>query len=228
VILALGLATVAIVVERARALFINFKAPQEGLRKQSLELIAKGDVAGAESLIKSTSMETAFGRIAVLGLHLRGNAAGEEELQARMDEKLNAEISSLDKRTGFLATFGNVATLVGLLGTISGMIKSFAAVAQASPADRSILLSKGISEAMNCTAFGLIVAIPALILYAIYQNKTDKITTGLIESTTELYNDLVFLTVAMPQAEEAPVAAASGLTRGKRKSVSTAAAVPTA
>ena len=195
-ILALGLATFGIIIERAIALFSKFKMPPQGLRKQSLELISRGDISAAEQLILSTAGETAFGRIAALGCHLRSNAAGEEELQARMDEKLNHELSLIDKRTGFLATFGNVATLVGLLGTIAGMIHSFAAVAQASPADRSILLSKGISEAMNCTAFGLIVAIPALIAYAIFQNKTDKISNGLIESTTELYNDLVYLTDA--------------------------------
>jgi len=128
-----------------------------------------------------------------VGCHIRANAGGEEELQARMDEKLAQEIGSLDKRTGFLAMFGNVATLLGLLGTISGMIRSFAAVATANPADRATMLSGGISEAMNCTAFGLIVAIPALVAYAVYQNRTDKLVARLTEGTTQIYHDLLFL-----------------------------------
>src|SRR5206468_6888705 len=133
---------------------------------------------------------TNLGRVARMGCHLRANAGGDEELQARMDESLSAEISAIDRRTGFLAMFGNVATLLGLLGTITGMIHSFAAVANASPADRATMLSKGISEAMNCTAFGLIVAIPALVAYAIFQNRTDRMVSALTEEATQIFHDL--------------------------------------
>src|SRR6185503_11815943 len=86
----------------------------------------------------------------------------------------------------------NVATLVGLLGTITGMIHSFAAVAQANPMDRATLLSKGIAEAMNCTAFGLIVAVPALVLFAVFQNKTDMLVNEITQKTSEIYHDLIF------------------------------------
>src|SRR6185503_15024726 len=86
----------------------------------------------------------------------------------------------------------NVATLVGLLGTITGMIHSFAAVAQANPMDRATLLSKGIAEAMNCTAFGLIVAVPALVMFAVYQNKTDHLVQEITHKTSEIYHDLIF------------------------------------
>src|SRR5258708_8384904 len=113
-------------------------------------------------------MEGSIGKIAAVGCALGANGAGDEEIQARMEEKLATEISRIDRRTGFLAMYGNVSTLLGLLGTIVGMIHSFAAVASASPADRAMMLSKGISEAMNCTAFGLITAIPPLIAYAYF------------------------------------------------------------
>jgi biopolymer transport protein ExbB/TolQ len=165
-------------------------------RAQLLQSLSKGDYLGAQNLAQNiaNSTNSPLARIAALGAQLRANGAGDDELQARMDESLSKEISNLDRRTGFLGMFGNVATLLGLLGTIVGMIHSFGAVASASPADRATLLSKGISEAMNCTAFGLVVAIPALVAYAIYQNKTDKAVTALTESTTEIFNDLLFLT----------------------------------
>jgi hypothetical protein len=79
-----------------------------------------------------------------------------------MDEAALREIPKLEKRTGYLAMLGNVATLVGLLGTIIGLINSFAGVAGVDPSMKATLLAKGISEAMNCTAFGLITAVPAL------------------------------------------------------------------
>ncbi|MBY0470512.1 MotA/TolQ/ExbB proton channel family protein [bacterium] len=193
-----------LIVERARSLYFNFKAPAPGFRKALLDLVSKGDLLGAEKFALNTAGETSVGKIAALGCHLRSTAAGEEELQARLDEKLNSEIAGIDKWTSFLAVFGNVATLAGLLGTIVGMIHSFAAVAggSVSASDRATLLSKGIAEAMNCTAFGLIVAIPALIAYAVFQNRTDKITGSLTEMTTEIYNDLLFLIEADPAVQK--------------------------
>lgn len=195
-ILVFGLFTVAFLFERANALFFRLKAVPSNFRTQLLNFISKGDFMGAQNFAQNAAMTSNSGlaRIAALGCQLRANGAGDDEVQARMDEALSREISLIDKRTGFLGMFGNVATLLGLLGTISGMISSFAAVASASPADRATMLSLGISEAMNCTAFGLIVAIPALVAFAIYQNRTDKIVTSLTEGATEIFNDLIFLT----------------------------------
>lgn len=191
-ILLFAVLTISLIVERA-TFFLSLTAPPKGFRKQVMGLIVRGDYQAAEDLAKSVS-DSSLGRIVEVGCHLRTNGAGEEEVQARMDDKLSHEISVVDRRTGFLAMFGNVSTLLGLLGTITGMIHSFGAVASASPVDRATMLSKGISEAMNCTAFGLIVAIPALVAYAYFQNKTDRIVTDLTEGTSEIYHDLVFLT----------------------------------
>lgn len=191
-ILIFGVCTLALIIERGLALYMKTKIASKGLRQQILGFIQRGDLKGAEEAAKAQS-DAPLNRVVEVGCHIRANAGGEEELQARMDEKLALEINSLDKRTGFLAMFGNVATLLGLLGTISGMIRSFAAVASANPADRATMLSAGISEAMNCTAFGLIVAIPALVAYAVYQNRTDKLVARLTEGTTQIYHDLLFL-----------------------------------
>jgi biopolymer transport protein ExbB/TolQ len=107
--------------------------------------------------------------------------------------------------------FGNVATLLGLLGTISGMIISFASVASANPAERATLLSAGISEAMNCTAFGLLVAIPALVAYAVFQNRTDRVVTELTQETSRIFHDLLFLSETPKSKVTEKVSATSGL-----------------
>lgn len=190
-ILAFGVLTFSVLVERGINLFLRIKSPNADFRSQVLNYISRGDFRGAENFARS-SKPTSLGRVVAVGCHIRAGAGGDEELQARMDEQLSHEIAHIDKRTNFLSVFGNVATLLGLLGTITGMIHSFAAVASANPADRAVMLSKGISEAMNCTAFGLIVAIPALVAYAFYQNKTDQLVTDLTDSTTQIYHDLIF------------------------------------
>lgn len=192
-ILAFGVAAIMIIAERCRKIFVQTKSAPPDFRARVLSYVQRGDFKGAEDYARSVNPATPLTRIAEVGCHLRANAAGEEELQARMDEKLSGEISALDKRAGFLGMLGNVATLLGLLGTVSGMITSFAAVASANPADRAILLSQGISEALNATAFGLIVAIPALVAYALIQNKTDLVVGELSEETSKIFHDLLFL-----------------------------------
>lgn len=191
-ILAFALLTVGLIVERASFFRFRVKLPPKDFRKVLLDNILRGEYRAAESYAKSIA-NASIGKIAAIGCALRANGAGDEEIQARMDERLATEISRIDRRTGFLAMYGNVSTLLGLLGTIVGMIHSFAAVASANPADRAMMLSKGISEAMNCTAFGLITAIPALVAYAYFQNRTDRLIADITESTTEIYHDLVFL-----------------------------------
>jgi biopolymer transport protein ExbB/TolQ len=190
-ILIFGIFSMGLIVERYLALYKKLADPSASFRKQLFGFIAQGDLNGAANF-SATASETALGRISKVGVDLRSQGAGDEEVQARMDEALTQEISVVDQRTGFLAMFGNVATLLGLLGTITGMIHSFSAVASANPADRATMLSKGISEAMNCTAFGLVVAIPALVAFAVYQNRTDKFVNSLTSLTSEIFHDLLF------------------------------------
>ncbi|MEQ1875426.1 MAG: MotA/TolQ/ExbB proton channel family protein [Bdellovibrionia bacterium] len=190
VILALAIFTFTFVAERSLFLYRKVKATPAEFRQKVSEFIGRGDFRGAEAYALST--QTSVGAVTAAGFKARVQHGGDELVQARMDEQLNAEIHNIDRRTGFLAMFGNVATLVGLLGTIAGMIHSFAAVAQANPMDRATLLSKGISEAMNCTAFGLIVAVPALVCYAVFQNKTEKIVNDITDASTQIYHDIVF------------------------------------
>ena len=193
-ILAFGLLTLAFIVERYVGLFLKVKYAPVDFRKNILSYIAQGDFKSAQAYIDMSAKDTSIGKITTVACKLRSVGAGDEALQARMDEQLTKEISFYDKRTGFLSMFGNVATLLGLLGTVTGMIISFSGVASATPVERINMLSTGISEALNATAFGLIVAIPALVAYAVYQNKTDKIVGELTEQASEIYHDFLFYT----------------------------------
>jgi biopolymer transport protein ExbB/TolQ len=193
-ILAFGLLTVALIIERYIALYLKHKVAPQDFRKNILSFIARADFKSAQDYIEMSAANTSVGKITQVACKLRSAGAGDEALQARMDEQLSREISSYDKRTGFLAMFGNVATLFGLLGTVTGLIGSFAGVAAASPVERANLLSNGISEALNTTAFGLVAAIPALVAFAVYQNRTESIITSLTESASELYHDFLFYT----------------------------------
>jgi len=199
-ILAFAVLSLALIVERYITLYKKEVEPKNTFRNQLLQYISQGDFVGASRFaaqnnnIQNTSESAALAKIAQVACELRAQGAGDEEIQARMDEALSQEIHRIDRNTGFLGMFGNVATLLGLLGTITGMIHSFAAVASANPADRATMLSRGISEAMNCTAFGLIVAIPALVAFAVYQNKTDRLISKLTALTSEIYHDFLFMT----------------------------------
>ena len=117
----------------------------------------------------------------------------DEEVQTAMDEAALRELPKLSARTGFLALLANLAMLSGLLGTVSGLISSFGAVSGESvdPSQKARILAEGISEAMNCTAFGLIVAITALIGFAILNGLTQQIEDDINEATVRVLNLVV-------------------------------------
>jgi biopolymer transport protein ExbB len=191
-ILAFLICTLTLIVERYIALYRRIESTPLNFRKNLLAFVTQGDFSGALGFSKTSKSPLA--KVASIGCELRANGCADEELQARMDESLSSEISTIDKRTGFLAMFGNVATLLGLLGTVTGLIGSFAGVAAADPAERAVLLGQGISEALNTTAFGLVAAIPALIAFAIYQNRTDRVVTELTDEASEIFHDILFYT----------------------------------
>ncbi|MEK7356044.1 MAG: MotA/TolQ/ExbB proton channel family protein, partial [Bdellovibrionota bacterium] len=154
--------------------------------------IRRGEMDSVLTKAQATRDAHPISRAVHAGAVAAQNFGGKDEIQGKMDEVLLHENASLDKRVGYLSMLGNVATLTGLLGTITGMIKSFAAVAQANPADKAALLSNGISEAMNCTAYGLIVAIPALIAYAVLQNRANVVAEDLNQAGLKAYNWLSY------------------------------------
>jgi len=148
------------------------------------KLISQGNVAQAIKVCSGTSKPLT--RIVQAGL-MRMNRT-EADVQAAMDEASLRELPRIEKRTGYLAMIGNVATLMGLLGTITGLIKSFAGVAGVDPSAKATLLAKGISEAMNCTAFGLMVGIGALLSFSVLNGKTQGLVDDINETTVQVMN----------------------------------------
>ena len=117
----------------------------------------------------------------------------DEEVQAAMDEAALREMPKIAKRTGFLALFANLAMLSGLFGTIVGLIKAFGAVGGESvdPSQKARILAEGIAEAMNCTAFGLLSAITALVGFAVLNGKTQTLEDDINESSVQVLNLVV-------------------------------------
>ena len=191
-ILAFQLISFAIIVDRSLALFKKRKPNQSDFVNQFEDDIKRGEIEKVVTKAQASSQQNALAPVIVAGAQAALNFGGKEEIQGKMDEVLLHENSKLDLRVGYLAMLGNVATLTGLLGTISGMIKSFAAVAIATSGEKATILSAGISEAMNCTAFGLIVAIPALIAYAVLQNRANAISEDLNQSALKVFNWLSY------------------------------------
>ncbi len=133
-----------------------------------------------EQLLAFTKSSSApVSRIIAAGLSRMFNSERRDDVVYAMQESVMETVPRLEKRTGYLSTLANVATLLGLLGTIIGLIAAFTAVADADPAQKASLLSKSISVAMNTTAFGLICAIPLLLFHALLQTKTSQIVDSL-------------------------------------------------
>src|SRR2546426_1049374 len=116
---------------------------------------------------------------------------GADEVQAAMEEASLREMPRIEKRTGYQAMIGNVATLVGLHGTIVGLIQCFAGVAGVDASEKARVLSDGIAEAMNCTAFGLIVAIPSLVAFSLLQGRTQHMIDDINETSVGVLNLIV-------------------------------------
>ena len=127
----------------------------------------------------TSKSKSAIGTILTYGLYRIKSASRRDDVEKAMEESLMEVMPRLEKRTHYLATFANIATLLGLLGTIIGLIRAFTAVAAANPAEKADMLSASISVAMNTTAFGLMVAIPLLLVHTVLQSKTTEIVDSL-------------------------------------------------
>ena len=178
---------VAIAIERIVYLYFRASISKEAFVQAMRKYILAGNVGKALALCSQTP--TPLANIIKSGL-LKVNKS-DAEVQAAMDEASLREVPRLEKRTAYLAMLANVAMLAGLLGTISGLIACFAAVAGADPAERSILLAKGIEEAMHCTAFGLMTAIPGLLFFGLLQGKTQQLSDDINEASVSVLNLVV-------------------------------------
>lgn len=179
-------AGLAIVVERFIFLFTMADMNPEKFMGRIAELIRKGSIEGA--IASCAEKKAPLARI--IESALRNYRNTERDIQNAVDEMALAELPRLHARTGYLAMLANVSTMVGLLGTIFGLIAAFEAVGAADPAEKSVMLANGISMAMSTTAFGLISAIPLLIFHSVLTAKTDSLVDDIDRYSVMVINML--------------------------------------
>lgn len=180
------IASLAIIAERVFALYVLRKPNQKDLVQLFERDIKSGQLDRVISQARGMG-SNAIGVVAQAGAQAAQDLGGKEEIQLRIDEILIEEQSRLEKRTGFLAMLGNVGTLLGLLGTIVGLIRAFSSVGAASPAEKAALLAAGVSEAMYATAYGLIMALPALVMFSVLQSRSQELSEDLSKAALKIY-----------------------------------------
>lgn len=216
-ILAVGMVAVILIVERTRFLFFASSVHRQQLVAEVQKHLMHGNVAAAVTYCQSS--QEPLGRI--VGAGLANLRRPDDEVQDAVDEVALYELPRIEQRTGYLAMIGNIATLLGLLGTIVGLIKSFAGVSIGNVNDpatiakarqyvdqvpacaglknptaivacidqnKATILAKGISEAMNCTAFGLGVGITALLAFSVLNGRTQHLLDNISDGTVYVMN----------------------------------------
>ena len=183
-----GFATVMLIFERMLSLK-KMTINKDVLSENLFGMILRGDIQ--QAIAYCDSQPAPVTNTLKAGLVQVLNKRPDEEIQVAMDASVLRETPKLEGWTSFLAVFGNLSVLIGLLGTIIGLITSFSGVSEADAATKAVLLSKGIAEALNCTAFGLLVAIIAIFGYAVFQTLIGRAITEMVESTMNLMNVVV-------------------------------------
>lgn len=182
VVFALGM---AIAVERLLVITAT-QAKTRKIWRQLTPMLRARDLMRAEMLLQNQT--TPLARVLHYGLAKLQKNAKCEAVESAMEEGIMEVMPDLEVRTHYLATLANVATLLGLLGTIIGLIQAFTAVAEADPAEKADLLSASISVAMNTTAFGLVAAIPLLLIHSFLATKVTRLVDQIEMATVKCLN----------------------------------------
>lgn len=186
-ILAVAVIGLAIAVERLIYLS-KAKAENRRLWSELIPLVNHGDLATAESAAMAS--DSPIGRIFGHGIARSRVSSKREDVEASMEESLMEVTPLLERRTHYLATFAYASTLLGLLGTVMGLISGFSAVSNVNPAEKADLLSAAVAEAMHCTAFGIGVAVPLLILHAVLSSQTNDLIDNIEMAALKFLNAL--------------------------------------
>lgn len=178
-ILIAGAFALAIIVERFKALFVTYAFSKKELDDTFEKInghLSKGDIRSALEVCDKRSSKPA---VQVIKTALNRSHLPEDVLNHGMDLSINEAASQIHKRTSYLATIANVSTLLGLVGTIAGLITSFEAVGHADAQQKSALLAAGISSAMNATLLGLGVAIPCMVAFSFLISRSNDLVSDL-------------------------------------------------
>jgi len=181
---------IAIAVERYITLTMVTRR-NEGMWSKLQPALADGDFERAREM--TSEDDSTVSQLLAMGLARQGAVRRREDIEIAMEESMMEIIPRLEKRTSYVALGASIATLLGLLGTIMGLIEAFTAVANANPAEKADLLSGSISVAMNTTAFGLIAAIPLLVTHSVLTAKTSAIVDGLEMASVKALNVITSL-----------------------------------
>ncbi len=200
VIVGIAFVAVLLIAERSYVLFKTYSIHADSFMKKIQELIGKDQISEAVTLC---AKEDEKPLPHVIKAVLERSDRDDESIYQGMDIAMAEVIPKLGKRLNYLSLFANVSTLFGLLGTIQGLIMSFAAVAQADASQKNELLAQGISIAMYTTAMGLIVAIPSLVVYTFLHNKQSRMLEEIIEHAAKVVDTLTTRHYVAPQSSAA-------------------------
>jgi biopolymer transport protein ExbB/TolQ len=178
----------AITMERVMYYYVHCRVNAKSLLTQITRLVRNGEVEKARHLC--SKMKNPLAIILESALWHFIQQEPDQEIQNAVDEVGLRELPKIQRRTHYLSLFANIATLMGLLGTIFGLQQAFGALATADPSQKASVLAKGIAMAMNTTAMGLMVAIPCMIMYSILGSKSNGIIEEIDESSVRLLNFL--------------------------------------
>lgn len=152
-------------------------------------VLVAGDFDKARQIAEED--KSIIGKLLALGLAVQGAVRRRDDIEIGMEEGMMEIIPQLEMRTHYIALLANIATLLGLLGTVMGLIAAFTAVAHAAPAEKADLLAAAISVGMNCTAFGLIFGIPLMILHSYIISMTARVVASLEMASVKTINIII-------------------------------------
>ena len=187
-IVVVGVVGLGVVFERY-FVFIRATHANRRIWDQVQPVLHEGDFEKARAITRND--KSALATLLNAGLENQGVVRRRNDIELTMEEVLQSLVPQFQKRVSYLALFANLATLLGLFGTIVGLIGAFAAVATAAPSEKSALLSLSISEAMSCTATGLLVAMPMLTFSLLLNTKASQIIAGLEIAALKTINMIV-------------------------------------
>lgn len=183
-ILAVSVIGMSIAIERWLVLMHMYRVDARALWGKVSRYIMEGEMEKARDLCKDQKIPL----LRVLNAGIMASSKSERDIQDAVDEVALEVLPLIDKRIPYLASLANIATLLGLLGTIQGLIQSFHAIGGADPAQKAAILALGIAIALNTTFFGLTVAIPLLIMHGFYQAKAHRTLSEIDEFSVKLIN----------------------------------------
>lgn len=187
-ILSISAFAIAVTAERVYFLYMRARINAKSILSSITKMIRMDKVSEARKLCVKSKSPLAIILESALWHYEQG--LSNEEIQNAVDETALRELPKVQHRLHYLSLFGNISTLCGLLGTITGLMSSFSALAAADPAQKATLLALGIAQAMNTTAFGLIIAIPCMVAFSILSAKANNIIEEIDESSVRLLNFL--------------------------------------